>query len=366
MTLRKTPLNSYHKELKGRIVPFAGWEMPVQYTSIIEEHLAVRKSAGIFDVSHMGEISVKGENASNFLDSMTLNSVSDLVDGQVQYNAVPNNDGGLIDDITLYKVQSDDFFVVANASNYEKVYEHLRKHAPAEITVTNESDSYHQIALQGPVAESILSSCLKLNFSNIQYYHFDDIYYNNKLLRISRTGYTGEDGFEIYSDIEMGIRLWNDLLTCGKDKGLIPCGLGSRDSLRLEARYPLYGHELNETLTPVESGIGWIVKEKQIKYPGYDRIIDHKKNGVKNKIYGFLLKESGVPRDGYDVVDDSGKVIGKVLSGGFSPILKCGMGTTLLPSNFKKGDPIYIQIRDKKIKSEITAGAFVNGTARKK
>lgn len=362
MDLKKTPLNSVHHEMGGRMVPFAGWEMPVQYTSILQEHAAVRKNAGIFDVSHMGEILVTGENAAHFLDSVTCNDVHAIEDGQVQYNAVLNENCGLVDDITIYRVNSREFFVVSNASNYERVTQHFQGLPHDGATIRNISSDYHQIAVQGPLAEKYLSEHLREDLSGIDYYRFKDVQFNGTLLRISRTGYTGEDGFEVYSEISAGIALWKDLLAKYQSQGLIACGLGARDLLRLEAGYALYGHELNETWTPVESGIGWIVKPKSIRFPSYEKVLRQKQEGTKNSVQKFLLKEAGVPREGYTVVDAAGSEIGRVLSGGHSPALQKGIGTAWAPTGAAE---IFIQIRDRKIPAELTKKAFVQGTAGK-
>jgi len=362
MNLKKTPLNSVHHAMGGRMVPFAGWEMPVQYSSILAEHQAVRSKAGLFDVSHMGEIEVKGNAAEKFLESLTCNRVQEMQDGQVQYNAVLNEGGGIVDDITVYRISAENFFVVSNASNYERVVDHFVKYRIPEVEIKNISDSVHQIAIQGPTAEEILTAYLGVSLSEIGYYRFKDIKHGAWDLRISRTGYTGEDGFEIYSPIEQGVKLWKEILEQSKEKGLIACGLGARDLLRLEARYPLYGHELNDVWTPVESGIGWIVKEKKSAMEGYARVLEQKKNGAASMVAGFQLAESGVPREGYTVVDAAGAELGKVLSGGFSPIVGAGIGTALLPTGIES---CLIQIRDKKIPAKTQKKAFVQGTAGK-
>lgn len=363
MDLRKTPLNEIHRKLGGRMVPFAGWEMPVQYSSIIEEHMAVRNGAGIFDVSHMGEILVKGKGSVSFLESITCNRINEIANGQVQYNAVLNEAGGIVDDVTVYRVNAEEYFIVSNASNYEAVEKHLRKYAPQDVEIENQSAAWHQIAFQGPHADDMMSDYLGKSLHSIHYYRFEDLSFQNKTIRLSRTGYTGEDGFEIYSDVETGLRIWKELLEKYSSKGLLPCGLGARDSLRLEARYPLYGHELNETLTPVESGIGWIVKEKDKPFFGYEKIISQKLRGSEFKVAGFILEEAGVPREGYDVISAGGK-LGKVLSGGHSPLLKKGIGTALLPAGCP--EEISIDIRSRPHAARLHKGPFYKGSAGKK
>ncbi len=365
MELKKTPLNQTHRESGGRMVPFAGWEMPVQYSSILEEHSSVREKAGLFDVSHMGEIVVRGDNALSFLEKLTCNAISEIQDGQVQYNAVVNEQGGLVDDITVYRINSREYFIVSNASNYEKVENHFRRYSESGVDIINESAQWHQIAIQGPLAENFLEGWLGKKLDGIAYYRFKDINHRGVNYRISRTGYTGEDGFEIYSDIEPGISLWKDLLAKYGRSGLLPAGLGARDLLRLEVRYPLYGHELNEEWTPVESAIGWIVKEKKIPYLGYEKIQEQKKNGPPGRVTGFILSLPGVPRENYPVHYSGSSEPSRVLSGGHSPKLKKGIGTVYLPSGFA-GEEIGIEIRSSKIAAAIHKGAFVKGAAGKK
>ncbi len=366
MLLRRTILFNEHKKLQARMVPFAGWEMPVQYSSIIEEHLSVRNHVGIFDVSHMGEILVKGKDAIKFLDKLTPNSIEDLNIFQVRYNAILNHNGGVKDDITIFRESNDSFFIIINASNVDKIFEYLKiENNYKNLEIYNISDEYSMLAVQGPEAEEKTIEIFK-NYSTIlkelKYYHFVDIEYEGQKLRISRTGYTGEDGFEILSNPNMGIKLWNSFI----NNGVKPCGLGARDSLRLEALYPLYGHELNEERTPVESGIGWIVKDKDVHYYGKERLLNQKKNNPQNIIVPFTLIEKSIPREHYKVYDDNIE-IGSVQSGLFSPSLKIGIGTAFLPFEYKKNEKeIYIEIRDKKIKAKTHIGAFIKGTAGKK
>ncbi len=362
MSLQQTPLFRRHVELGGRMVPFAGWEMPVQYSSIIEEHMAVRERAGLFDVSHMGEIIVSGPRATEFLDSVTCNDVASIKMGQVQYNAVLNEHGGLVDDITIYRLGAEEFFVVSNASNYPAVAAHFQQHAPTGVVIDNQSTSWHQIAIQGPLAEKILCTLIGKEPESIFYYRFSDLSWKGQRLRVSRTGYTGEDGFEIYSPIDVGLVLWDALLDAGRPFGLLPAGLGARDSLRLEARFPLYGHELNTEWSPVESGIGWIVKEKARPFLGSVRILDHKKNSPPGRVCGFRLTAPGMARDGYSVLV-AGKPVAKVLSGAHSPVLKASIGTVYLPAAHLDAKDLTVEIREKQISAEIVTGPFVKGTA---
>lgn len=367
--MKQTPLNSYHKDMGAKMVPFGGWDMPVQYTGIIAEHLATRTKAGLFDVSHMGEILVEGDPTEvlRFLEKMTCNTIDSMREGQVQYNAVVNEAGGLVDDITVYKISESKYFICSNASNYEKVYAHfLHYNTSNAVSIRNESDRWHQIALQGPVANSIWEDYLGTNLKEIGYYRFAFLDHQGERILVSRTGYTGEDGFEIYTSIPLGIDIWKELLAKYKDHGLVPVGLGARDTLRIEAKYPLYGHELAEDRTPVTSGIGWIVKEKAQPYLGYDKIIGEKKNGSSQKTIGIRLTEPGVLREEYPLFSVDGKPIGKTTSGTHSPSLKASIGMALVSQEFAKdGQEISVEIRGNLKKAILTTGKFIQGSVRK-
>lgn len=350
------------------MVPFGGWDMPVQYSSILNEHNATREKAGLFDVSHMGEIFLEGPESLllPFLEKMTCNLVSSMQEGQVQYNAIMNENSGLVDDITLYKFHSEKYLICSNASNYESVYEHLLKYNLG-IQIRNESANWHQIALQGPKANQIWEGVLQESLDNLGYYQFREIHFQNEKIIVSRTGYTGEDGFEIYSSPELGVKLWTLLLEKGKDQGLVPVGLGARDTLRLEAKYPLYGHELNATRTPVESGIGWIVKPKPAPFLGYEKVIQQKKEGASVGLVGLKLLEPGVPRENYAVYSENGNKIGETTSGTYSPSLKMGIALALLEkTEIRKEATVFIEIRGEKKKAVIHAEPFITGSVRKK
>ncbi|MBM9499946.1 glycine cleavage system aminomethyltransferase GcvT [Leptospira sp. 201903071] len=366
---KKTPLYESHRALGAKMIPFGGWDMPVQYSGIIAEHNATRESAGLFDVSHMGEIFVTGEPKAilDFLESVTCNSVASLSEFQVQYNAVLNEKGGLVDDVTIYKFSPEKYMICSNASNYEAVTAHLLKYLPAkDVQVEDQSLRWHQIALQGPKANEIFSKYLGKELDSIKYYHFAILPFQDEEIIVSRTGYTGEDGFEIYSSIPLGLKLWKEILEFGKEFGLVPCGLGARDTLRIEAKYPLYGHELNDAWTPIESGIGWIVKEKQTPFFSSEKILSQKKNGVPSKIVAFSLTEAGVPRENFRVLDSQGNEIGKTTSGTFSPSLKKGIGLALISAEkIKDGEPIQIEIREQPKQAIITTMPFIQGSIRK-
>lgn len=367
--LKKTPLNEEHRSLKAKMVPFGGWDMPVQYTSIINEHIATREKAGLFDVSHMGEIFIEGnrEDVLEFLEKNTCNSVEPLAPFAVQYNAVLNEKGGLVDDITLYKFDDTRYMICSNASNYEKVYEHLLKQSGSQkLSIRNESENWHQLAIQGPLSETILAQVLNADLSGIKYYRFAMVPFHGEDLIISRTGYTGEDGFEIYTSIPVGIDLWKKLLVVGIPNGLVPVGLGARDTLRLEAKYPLYGHELNAERTPVESGIGWIVKEKKVQFHDYERIIHQKKNGASHNIVGIQLAEPGVLRENYSITDKNGNSIGVVTSGTYSPSRKDSVGLAYLSKeSIVDGNEIWVDIRGSKKKAIVHTKSFITSKVKK-
>lgn len=365
--LKQTPLHTIHKEMGAKMVPFGGWDMPVQYTGIIQEHLATRSAAGLFDVSHMGEIFVTGkeEDLLSFLESVTCNTIASMKTGQVQYNAVVNEDGGLVDDITVYKFNESKYMICSNASNYLAVTKHLEKYNKGKVTVVDDSKNWHQIALQGPNADAIFSKYLGKDLSSILYYHFEEMNWKEETIIVSRTGYTGEDGFEIYTSNTLGVTLWKDLLEIGKDFGLVAVGLGARDTLRLEAKYPLYGHELNAEWTPVESGINFIVKEKPAPYLGYERIIADKKNGPKRKIVGIRLMEPGVLRENFPIFSNDGKEIGKSTSGTHSPSRKESLGLAILETEFTKNQTeVFVEIRGQKKLAKVETGAFIQGSVR--
>jgi aminomethyltransferase len=365
--LKQTPLNAIHKKLGAKMVPFGGWEMPVQYTSIIAEHIATRTQAGLFDVSHMGEIFLEGEENKllPFLEKMTCNKVEGLKDGQVQYNAVMNENSGLVDDITLYKFTPEKYLICSNASNFESVYTHLQKYNTG-LDIRNDSKAWHQIAIQGPKAASIWEEYIGKSFQDLGYYQFKEIMLDKEKVIVSRTGYTGEDGFEIYSSLTLGVRFFQELLEKGKPQGLVPVGLGARDTLRLEAKYPLYGHELNESRTPIESGIGWIVKEKLEPFLGYEKVINQRKNGAEWGIAGIKLMEPGVPRENYSIFHGEEK-IGTTTSGSYSPTLKQGIALGFIQkAKIQEGLEIEIEIRGDRKKGVLQLSPFVQGSAKKK
>ena len=330
-TLRTTPLNRAHRAAGARMVPFAGWDMPVQYTGVLDEHMAVRTHAGMFDVSHMGEIEVRGPEAQALLQHVTSNDVSRLTAGKIQYTALTTPDGTFVDDLLIYERGDGDYLLVVNAGNAAKDFDWLRYHAKGfEVRVEDVSDDYFQIALQGPKAESILQPLTKAALGGIKYYAFErgDVAGVSSL--ISRTGYTGEDGFEIYGPSEAAEKVWHALLTAGAPHGLVPAGLAARDTLRLEAKMALYGNDIDETTSVLEADLAWIVKMEKGDFLGRDALVRQKTEGLTRKLVGFETEGRAVARHGYPALAE-GAAVGTVTSGTFSPYLKKNIGLAYLP-----------------------------------
>jgi aminomethyltransferase len=326
-TLKKTPLNQVEKELGGKMVDFGGWELPVQFSGILEEHEAVRTKVGIFDVSHMGEVTVKGPQALELLQRTTCNDVSKLLDGRAHYNGLLYPNGGFVDDILIYRMAADDYFVVVNASNTEKDFEWLHGAAnDLDVEVKNVSADYAQLAVQGPEAKRVLQPMTDVNLADIKYYRFAQGTVDGARAIVSRTGYTGEDGFEVYVAPDDGPRIMRKLV----DAGVKPCGLGARDTLRLEAKMALYGNDIDDTTTPIEADLSWIVRLEKGDFAGRDVLQREKEEGPRRKLVGFEMMDRGIARHGYPVVDGKDE-IGVVTSGTHSPTLKKAIGLAYLP-----------------------------------
>jgi aminomethyltransferase len=349
--LKATPLNAAHRKLGARMVDFGGWDMPVQYSGILEEHHAVRKNVGLFDVSHMGEIEIHGPDALALTDSVTTNAVSKLNIGQAQYSGLLYEHGGFVDDILVHKVADDHYFICVNASNQEKDFEHIAKANKLNATVDFASDRYAQLAIQGPKGLATLQKLTSTDLAPIQYYHFTDGVVSGTPARIARTGYTGEDGFEIYIAPDQAERIWFEILDAGSEFGIKPCGLGARNTLRLESKMALYGHEIHATITPYEADLSWIVKLDKGAFTGKAALANQKQQGVTRKLAGFEMTGRGIGRDGYEVYVD-GSPAGWVTSGGPSPTLGKNIGLCYLPSDKAKvGQPIQIMIRNQPVEA---------------
>jgi aminomethyltransferase len=361
--LKQTPLNRVHRELGGKMVDFGGWDMPVQYPAgTIEEHLRTRNHSGLFDVSHMGEIDVKGSDAIAFVNRITSNDVTKLVDGQAQYSALTTPDGTVVDDLLVYRFAADHLFLVVNAGTTEKDWEWISSHHDGEsIELKNVSAEYCQIALQGPDALSILQQLTDVPLNDIKYYHFTTGTVDGIPSIISRTGYTGEDGFEVYAAADKGEQLWNKMLEVGRvgtETGVLPCGLAARNTLRLEAGMSLYGHEIDETTTLLEANLGWICKLDKGEFIGREKLAQQKEAGLKRRLVGFEITERGIARDDQEVVIGDQRV-GKVTSGSPAPYLKKNIGFAYVPAEFATvGGEIKIDVRGRLVGAQIVKTPF--------
>lgn len=358
---KRTALFDKHVSLGAKMVPFAGFEMPVQYSGVTEEHFAVREKVGIFDVSHMGQFFVEGPTAKDLLQYVTTNNVDTLEDGKAQYTCLPNGNGGIVDDLIIYKMTDGKYFVVVNASNIEKDWNHITKYNEKfGAKLTNASDEMSLIAIQGPKATDTLQKLTEVNLSELPYYHFTvgSIAGVSDVI-ISNTGYTGSGGFEIYFKNENAVEIWEALTEAGAEFGLIPCGLASRDTLRLEKGFCLYGNDIDDTTSPMEAGLGWITKFDK-DFVDKETFAKQKEEGVTRKLVGFEMQERAIPRHDYLVMDAEGNEIGKVTSGTMSPMKSVGIGLAYVAKpHFKVGSDIFIQIRNKNIPAKVVKLPFV-------
>ncbi|OMP66309.1 glycine cleavage system aminomethyltransferase GcvT [Domibacillus epiphyticus] len=360
--LKKTPLYEIYKESGAKVIDFGGWALPVQFTGIMEEHEAVRKEAGLFDVSHMGEVIVEGKDAEAFINYLVTNDVTKLKLNEALYTAMCYPDGGTVDDMLVYRLENEKYLLVVNAANIEKDYVWIKQHAIGDVKVENVSNQVAQIAIQGPKAESILQKLTDFDLSKIGFFKFAQGIKLNGIrnVLVSRTGYTGEDGFELYLEAEKAKEVWKNVLEAGKREGLKPCGLGARDTLRFEARLALYGQELTKEVSPLEAGIGFAVKtNKESDFIGKEALKTQKEEGLKRKIAGIEVTGRGIPRHGYKVISEDGKEIGFVTSGTHSPSLKKSLGLALIESEYAEiGKGLSVEIRNKKIPANVIKTPF--------
>jgi aminomethyltransferase len=359
--LLRTALYDIHAALGAKIVPFAGYEMPVLYKGIVAEHTAVRERVGIFDVSHMGEVTVKGPRALDFVQKITINDASVLADGQAQYSAMCREHGGIVDDLLVYKRGENDFLLVINASNIAKDFAWMEENAFDGMELRNVSEDYTLVAVQGPKAIDTLARLTSVDLAAIPYYHFVEGELNGVSMIISRTGYTGEVGFELYmsSDKATSEKIWNAVMEAGAEFGIEPAGLGARDTLRLEMGYCLYGNDIDEGTNPIEAGLGWITKPNKGEFNGREVIVKVKEEKPKRKLVGFEMNERAVPRQHYKITVD-GREIGEVTSGTSSPTLGKGVGMGYVESGYAAaGTTINIVIRDKEIPATVVKPPFV-------
>ena len=361
--MKKTPFTDIHISLGAKMHEFAGYNMPIEYTGIIDEHMTVCEGVGVFDVSHMGEIWVKGPNAQDFLQKVTSNNVNTLQIGKAQYSALINNEGGIVDDIIVYHYEPDKYLLVVNASNIEKDWDWLVKNNVEHAELENSSDNIAQLAIQGPKALATLQKLTKIDLTTIPYYSFAIGSFKGSGLDnviISNTGYTGAGGFELYFYPEYGESIWHEIFKAGEEFGIKPIGLGARDTLRLEMGYCLYGNDLDDTTTPLEAGLGWITKFVDGKDFIARSILEKQKaEGVSRKLCGFELQEKGIPRHGYEIVNDKDEIIGTVTSGTMSPTRKIGVGLGYVKPEYATiGSTIYIKVRNKNLKAEVVKPPF--------
>lgn len=357
--LKRTPLFESYAKYGGKTIDFGGWELPVQFSSIKEEHEAVRTKAGLFDVSHMGEILISGSDSLAFLQTLLTNDVSKIKEGQAQYTAMCYEDGGTVDDLLTYKMDDTHYMLVVNASNIEKDFEWIQKNQFGDVTLENASEQYGLLALQGPLAETVLQRMTDEDLSSIKPFRFkQNVSIAGQTALISRTGYTGENGFEIYADPEAIKVLWDEILAEGKEDGVLPTGLGARDTLRFEACLALYGQELSKDISPLEAGIGFVVKLNKEDFIGKQALADQKENGVPRKLIGIEMVDKGIPRHGYPVYMNNNK-IGEITTGTQSPTLKKNIGLALISSEFAEiGIELEVEIRNKRLKAKTVETPF--------
>jgi aminomethyltransferase len=362
MAAKKTPLYDEHVKIGGNVVEYAGWALPIQYEGLIPEHEAVRNAVGIFDVSHMGEITIKGKGALAFVDSLMTNDITTIVDNQVIYTFMCYPNGGVVDDLLVYRFNSEDFYLVVNASNTDKDYNWILEHkGDYEVEIENISDTVGEVAVQGPLAEETLQKLTGTDLSQIKFFHLQrDVLIDGVNCMVSRTGYTGEDGFEVYTDNKGIIKVWNSVLEAGKEFGIKPAALGCRDTLRFEASLPLYGHEMSEDINPLEAGFKYFVKlDKAGNFIGKEELDKQWSEGLKRKLAGFEMIGRGIPREGYEIFKDGVK-IGHVTTGYMSPTLKKNIGNALISTEFTElGTEIDVIIRNKPVKAKIISKKFL-------
>ena len=360
--MKNTALSHIHEQLGAKMVPFAGYNMPVQYEGINIEHETVRNGVGVFDVSHMGEFFLKGENALALIQKVTSNDASKLVDHKIQYSCLPNNDGGIVDDLLVYRISDKEYMLVVNASNIEKDWNWISQHNDLGVEMINNSDEISLLAVQGPKASEALQTLTDIDLSTMVYYTFKiGEFAGCKDVIVSATGYTGSGGFEIYVKNKDAEAVWDAVFKAGAEFGIKPIGLAARDTLRLEMGFCLYGNDINDTTSPIEAGLGWITKFTK-DFVNAEALKKQKEEGVTKKLIAFEISEKGIPRQGYEIVTKDGTVIGEVTSGTMSPSLKKGIGMGYVTTAYAKRDTeIFIQVRKKAIPATIVRLPFYKG-----
>lgn len=357
--MKDTALSEIHRTLGAKMVPFAGYNMPVQYEGVTAEHETVRNGVGVFDVSHMGEFVISGPNALALIQKIGTNDASKLKDGKAQYSCMPNNDGGIVDDLIIYRVNEEKYILVVNASNIEKDWNWISSHNDVGAEMKDVSDNYSLLAIQGPKAVEAMQSLTEVDLSNIKYYTFQIAKFAGvENVIVSATGYTGSGGFEIYCTNDVVTEVWAKVFEAGADFGIKPIGLAARDTLRLEMGYCLYGNDIDDTTSPIEAGLSWITKFTK-EFTNSEALRAQKRTGVERKLVAFEMQERGIPRQGYDIVDGNGNKIGNVTSGTMSPSMGIGIGLGYVPNVFTDvGSHIYIQIRKKRVPAQVVKLPF--------
>jgi aminomethyltransferase len=357
--MKNTALTHIHESLGAKLVPFAGYNMPVQYEGVTVEHETVRNGVGVFDVSHMGEFLLTGPNALALIQKVTSNDASTLTIGRAQYSCLPNNQGGIVDDLIVYKIKEEQYLLVVNASNIDKDWDWISSHNDSGVEMKNISEDYSLLAIQGPKAVEAMQSLTSIDLSEIKYYHFEVADFAGiEHVIISATGYTGSGGFEIYCKNSEVEQIWNKVLEAGASFGIKPIGLAARDTLRLEMGFCLYGNDINDTTSPLEAGLGWITKFTK-EFTNSENLKKQKEEGVTKKLVGFELLERGIPRHDYEIVDADGNNIGIVTSGTMAPTVGKGIGMGYVKTEFGDVDSeIYIQIRNNKVKAKVVKMPF--------
>ncbi|KAB3529978.1 glycine cleavage system aminomethyltransferase GcvT [Alkaliphilus pronyensis] len=361
MSQKTTALFNLHQKLGGKIVDFNGWSLPIQYEGITVEHKAVREAVGLFDVSHMGEVEVKGKDAEAYIQKLITNDVATLANNQVLYSLMCYHNGGIVDDLLVYRFTADYFLLVINASNIDKDLKWMRDNQMNyQVEVNNVSDKISEIAIQGPKAELVLQKLTDYDLATINFFYFrDNLNIAGANCLVSRTGYTGEDGFEIYLKHQDAEKVYEELMKAGEKEGIKPAGLGARDTLRFEATLPLYGNEINEDITPLEAGLGFFVKLDKHSFNGKDVLVKQKEEGIKRRLVGFEMLDKGIPRHGYQVMSDKGDEVGFVTTGYQSPTLRKTIGLAIVSSKYSDIEtPINIQVRNKLVKAKVISKKF--------
>jgi aminomethyltransferase len=358
--IKKIPLNDLHEKLGAKMVPFAGFLMPVRYSSDLEEHHCVRNGVGVFDVSHMGEFILKGPKALDLIQRVSANDASVLFDGKIQYSYLPNDLGGAVDDLLVYRIDAEEYFLVVNASNIEKDWNWIKSHNTEGVEMINASDDICLFAVQGPKAAEALQKLTDVALAEMDYYTFKKgAFAGLPDIIISATGYTGAGGFELYIPKHSALHVWHHIFEAGKEFDIKPIGLGARDTLRLEMGYCLYGNDIDDTTSPLEAGLGWVTKFTK-NFINSEALLQQKQAGLARKLIGFEMTDRGIPRGHYDICDAEGNIIGQVTSGTQSPTLSKGIGLGYVPAaNSKPGSDIFIKVRDRLLKAQVVKLPFV-------